>query len=265
MALPEYVEAAAKEELEIMGSSRCALQYHHLATVRQLAESSQPILDLRPLVRRLLACVEQNWILSGQDDRGSQENWRLQKRDPLALENRRAEEILNRSIAAATQGDWANEVAISSGIAGDGSMHVDLVYELVAGEHYEVIELKWDSNTPLYAAIQVAVYGVYYLFSRVHAERFNYSDPVRPMLSASRIDLRVLAPTPYYSDIEGSAWFRDFEARLNEAVEAVGRETLVNDFSMGFAYTQLPADFVGPEASADAIQSAVAGRQAVFV
>jgi hypothetical protein len=102
---------------------------------------------------------------------------------------------------------------------------VDLVFN--HGDcHYDLVELKIKSDTPLYAAMEILGYGLIYLASRTdRAEILKYNVADLPVLNANRISLCVLAPANYY---EGSLmWLQD----------------AINDGLKRFATTDLNIDF----------------------
>ena len=70
----------------------------------------------------------------------------------------------------------------------------NFVYRTVCAKF---VELKWESDTPAYAAFEVLRYGLVYLFSRVKKEEFGYSDLAT--IHVNHIGLQVVAPTAYFA------------------------------------------------------------------
>jgi hypothetical protein len=64
---------------------------------------------------------------------------------------------------------------------------------------YELIELKVESNTPLYAAMEILQNAVLYIFYRERKKELEgeVAEP-KDILRATVIHLRVLAPCNYY-------------------------------------------------------------------
>lgn len=188
------------------------------------------------LVDRLFRQIRANYDIGGASARKnrSRENWRWQSLQPqISPHNGSPEVVVERAIAAACarmgRTDWANQVPVASGLmagARDGRRAIDLVRR--RGErHFELIELKIASDTPLYAALEIIGYGCLWMIAR--------SDPparASELLFANRIDLRVLAPRDYYSRFA----LADLEAALNDGVSALG---LGQDIALSFAFEQL--------------------------
>jgi hypothetical protein len=188
------------------------------------------------LVDRLFRQIRANYNIGGASARKdrSRENWRWRSlHTQISQRNRSAEVVVERAIAAACaklgRTDWANQVPVASGLiagARDGRRAIDLVRRRDK-QHFELIELKIASDTPLYAAVEIIGYGCLWLIAR--------SDPpARPseLLLANRIDLRVLAPRDYYSRFA----LTELETALNDGVSALG---MGHDVALSFAFEQL--------------------------
>jgi hypothetical protein len=171
---------------------------------------------------------------SANKDR-SRQNWRWQSLQPqIGPHNRSPEVVVERAIAAACsrlgRTDWANQVPVASGLiagARDGRRAIDPVQRR-GDRHFEFVELKISSDTPLYAAIEIIGYGCLWTIAR--------SDPPqRPsaILDADHVDLRVLAPASFYAPfaLEG------LEITLDAGLAALGR---VEGTVMSFAFDVLP-------------------------
>ncbi len=150
----------------------------------------------------------------------SKETWRWPSLQPTRNEaNPSAETRVERAVADACirlgRHDWGNQVPTASGLLGptrDRNRSMDLVHRR-GKHHFELIELKIESNTPLSAAIQIISYACLWLIAR--GDR-----PARPsvLLDADRIDLRVLAPAAYY----GRFALSDLESALDAGARALG-------------------------------------------
>lgn len=189
--------------------------------------------DLAATVYETIAA---NWLAGDADankDR-SRQNWRWTLQPQIGAENRSPEVVLERAIAsacaAAGRTDWANQIPVASGLirgASDGRRAIDLGQRRGEG-HYELIELKIASDTPLFAAVELLGYASLWLLAR--------KDPpaARPaLLAAERIDLRVLAPAAFYASFD----LHGLECRLSEGLQLLGRSHGVR---LSFAFYILP-------------------------
>ena len=175
----------------------------------------------------------------------SRENWRWPSLQPqISAHNRSPEVVVERAIAAACdrlgRRDWANQVPVASGLLGparDRRRAIDLVRRR-SERHFELIELKIASDTPLHAAVEIIAHGCLWLIAR--GDR-----PSRPsvLLDADRIDLRVLAPAAYY----GRTALHDIETALDAGTHALGQR---HDVTLTFAFDLLD-DRIRPAALPD--------------
>ena len=196
--------------------------------------------DLVELIFRTVARKLRAGQCATNRDR-SQENWRWQRLQPqIAAHNTSPEVVLERAVAAACgragRPDWANQVPVASGLivgAADGRRAIDLAHQC-AERHFEFIELKIASDTPLYAAIEVIGYGCIWLLARAYPPCLKSA-----ILEADRIDLRVLAPVDYYRRYD----LTELEAALDRGCRALGQ---AQDVTMTFAFHALDERLVGP-------------------
>lgn len=198
--------------------------------------------DARELVRELYDRIEANWHLGRRNGPPSQENWRLERCDRIANRNTSSEVQLERRIARLHAEAWpANQVPVASGLLGtheDKRCAIDLVYR--CQEHadracYALIELKTNSNTPLFAAFEILLYGLLYIFSRCHAQELGYDKPERPLLCADSIHLCVLAGNQFY---EGTT-LKWLEHDLSDAIGWFA-PTKVNELTVDFSFRASP-------------------------
>jgi hypothetical protein len=201
----------------------------HLSALIELCDRDAVASDV---VARIYETIAANWRQAqvNRKGRSSRENWRWRKPQTyLAAHNSSSEVTLERAIAAWGTG-WANQVPICSGAAGasaDRRRSIDLVCQVGDG-HFQFIELKIASDTPLYAAIEIIGYGCVWLLSRVMP-----NGPDSELLTAERVDLLVLAPASYYDrfrlDVLATA--------LHEQVSALGGSL---DVQLSFRFEVLP-------------------------
>ncbi len=188
------------------------------------------------LVKIIHETIAENYRRSGASvnkDR-SKENWRWPSLQLHCSPNNTSPEVkVERAIANACDrlkcDDWANQVPVASGLipaAGDGRRAIDLVHKL-GDRHFELIELKIASDTPLFAAIEIIAYGCLWLIARA-------DKPTRPsaLLDADHVDLSVLAPSAYYSPYA----LADIASQLDHGVRALGKRENVE---LSFAFKRL--------------------------
>jgi hypothetical protein len=178
-----------------------------------------------------------NWLAGDADankDR-SRQNWRWTLQPQIGVENRSPEVVLERAIAsacaAAGRTDWANQIPVASGLipgASDGRRAIDLAQRRGEG-HYELIELKIASDTPLFAAVELLGYASLWLLARKEPPATKPA-----LLAAERIDVRVLAPSAFYAPFE----LKELERNVDEGLQALSGNHGAN---LSFAFHVLPA------------------------
>ncbi|QDS88773.1 hypothetical protein EC9_29680 [Rosistilla ulvae] len=233
-----------------------ASRYRSMTSLLRLCDQNEGIGDGGKLLRKLYARLETNW--DGEPSRGA-ENWRHTQNLDLGDNPSLEVSLQRRYMQSVNDNRWANEVPVASGVAGTGPDSVDFVHRSDAT--YSMIELKWPrpdgaSETPLKAAIQVLRYGLAYIFSRDNAETLSYNPEIKPILGASQVHLRVLAPKHFYKRfLAPNCWLERFEKVLDMGIRNLAGETV----KMSFAFEQFPERFSwNPEDCSDD-----AGRRAV--
>ena len=221
------VDGVENVAVEILGITKL----RHRSALTHLSDFDGPM-----LVETIHRTIENNYArgcASANKDR-SRENWRWPVLQPQISEhNRSPEVVVERAIAAACKRldrtDWANQVPVASGLIASGSERrraIDLVHR--RGErHFELIELKIASDTPLYAAIEIILYGCIWLIARSDKPSRESA-----LLDGDHIDLRVLAPTSYYAPYV----LRNIEATLEKGVRALGQR---HGITLTFAFQLL--------------------------
>jgi hypothetical protein len=172
---------------------------------------------------------------------GSTQNWRW--RDPkldIATHNTSPEIMLERAIVGACErrgrADWANQVPIASGVAsssGERRRAIDLVRQ-AGPEWFELVELKVDSDTPLYAAFEIISYACIWLLSR-GAPRTTPN----PILDAKRIEANVLAPESYFRRFK----LAPLASQLSAEISALGA---VHGVTLSFAFERFKDELGRP-------------------
>ena len=247
-----------------------APHYGNKTACLTLSDSPPNGLNGFELVERIFRRIEANWDNSPRRGKlPSRENWRHER--SIEEEGQRLEVRLERAIAKLGRKRWANQVPTSSGLMGahlDKTRNIDLVYDCGNGR-YKFVELKVNSNTPLFAAMEILGYGLIYLFSRLYR---NPSDKI--MLDAKSIHLKVLAPYKYYYYITKTP------VRHDEKYQLAWLEDLINDglgtfldgfgVSMDFRFETFPSDFscrrtdIFPDIDKAKLRAAVKNIQPVY-
>lgn len=229
LPLASLVDGVELAVCEALGIARLG----HRSALRSLRHQSA--VDLAELVHRVISA---NWTAgrAGDNKERSAQTWRWALQPQIGLANRSPEVVLERGIAGACaragRSDWANQIPVASGLiegASDGRRAIDLVHR-DSDRRFELIELKIASDTPLYAAVELLGYASAWLLARA-------DPPARPsvLLEAEHLDLRVLAPAPYYAPFD----LKNLGATLNNSVRSLGERCGV---SLSFGFDVLPGE-----------------------
>ena len=147
------------------------------------------------------------------------------------------EKTLEKAIATVTNVDWVNQVPTASGLVHPGDTHCNIDLVERDGTKYSFIELKVDSNTPLFAAIECVLYGIVYAFTRRRMCQLNFDPDKKHILAATHVDLVVLAPRVYYKD-----WnLRWLDQALSSGLHEYSQQL---DYTLDFAFHSFPEGFV---------------------
>ena len=234
-------------------------QYQHKKSC-SIAEKHCATFDANEVVSRIYEQLVAN--LKNPDNRfysegPSKENWRFEKKRDLGTHDPNKERGLEKAIVNLSDSanfrasDWVNQVPTSHLLITSTSgrnRNIDLVHKLVEEEEYEFIELKVESDTPMYAAFQIVISGLIYLMSRkFYTSQYIDSEEIlkvidsKKILKARKVHLKTLAPQDYYSDYSLS-WLED---ELNKGLEAFVSEKF-NNIEIDFTFTSFPEKFVWP-------------------
>jgi hypothetical protein len=174
----------------------------------------------------------------------SRQNWRLKRITTLAEKNKSPEVVLERAIAIVADNGplqpWYNQIPVASGLLNDRAdkrAAIDLAE--YNGDSVSFVELKWESDTPLYAAFEILRYGLAYLLCRDHKEKFGYGD--KALMSVAAVELQVLAPAIYYDKCDLQFLSDGIGAGLGHL--CAGRK---DGLSMTFAFRSFAPDFQLP-------------------
>ena len=211
----------------------------------------------RGAVGAMFAVIAANWgrCRAAQPLLTSSANWRWRSpQTAIAPQNKSAEVVFERAVVRACEElkrcDWSNQVPVASGIAGssrDRRRAIDLVHQRSPGR-FEFIELKVASDTPLFAAFEIIAYTCIWLLSRREAGEAH-----GPLLTATEIDARVLAPAAYYARYDLSA----LAALLDQELSALGS---AHGVKLSFGFDALGGD-ISPFPSSDNALMALVDRR----
>ncbi len=135
----------------------------------------------------------------------SKQNWRFEKQTKMNPKNDSLEKVLEKMVVTPSENiQWVNQVPVASGVftsRGDGKRAIDLVSRISEGT-YEFVELKTMSNNPVYAAFEILLYGILYIFYRKNVLSQNKEDAKKEILKAKAVCLVVAAPHAYFTGYE---------------------------------------------------------------
>jgi hypothetical protein len=234
--------------------------YRHRTAANSLTRRDKPITGTREFLDASYAQIQQNRLAAiAVDDRTpSKENWRWKRHLELGPENKSPELLLERAIVNACGDNWSNQMPTASGLVGPTAgkrAAVDLVFR-EDSTTYSLIELKVASDTPLFAAIEILMYGLLFVWSKENQEELGYDVNVQPVLAASTVMLGVLAPADYYANFDLTA----LAAALNGGLVEFGER---HSLRLGFEFCQLGEDYA-PDSTPELTRSAISHRSPVW-
>lgn len=214
--------------------------YRHRSAALDLSRRNAPVRNAREFLEASYDLIHNNWLaaIEAGYSNPSKENWRWKRHLELSSENTSPELNLERAIVNAGGDDWSNQMPTASGLVGpaaDKRAAVDLVYR-ESPTTYSLIELKVDTNNPLFAAIEVLMYGLLFVWSRNNQDRLGYNVKIQPVLAAENINLAVLAPGDYYREFEPT----NLVSALDNGLAEFGRQ---NGLAASFRFRDLGEDF----------------------
>lgn len=200
------------------------------------------------LLTEVYGQIESNWRKRLRKKPPSEENWRFEPEPKIDPQNKSLEIRLQRAIVKIEQNmprdakTWTNHVPTASGLWDhkcDKHRAVDLVHVCPSQPRYntvEFIELKVDreSGHPVYAAMEVLLYGMLYIFSRRRLKELSYDVTIQPLLQAKEIHLVVLAPLEYYDDYR----FDWLEGEITDELSRFIRQS--EGYTMDFQFQAFP-------------------------
>lgn len=191
-------------------------------------------------IREIYATMEANC----PDPRSnSQKLWKLRRACEISANNPSLETMLEKAAAMLAENgymdEWFNQCPAASGITDsreDRASSVDLVHWLPSEKRARLVELKWESNDPPYALMQILRYGAAYIFCRVHREKLPLRG--RPLMNARHVALEVAAPRHFYDGYDE----RDRLARMRRSLDEFAAAK-IDGFSMSLDALAFPEGF----------------------
>jgi hypothetical protein len=143
---------------------------------------------------------------------------------------------------------WFNQVPVASGLI-DGRADKRAAIDLLrlSGKEVEFIELKWNSDTPAFAAFEILRYGLVYLFSYVNRGSFGYEES--PLMGVDRVSLRVLAPQGFYAGCD-LTWLG---MGLSKGVWDLSKNITGQAITMDFGFLVFPTGYDQPFRSGEEV------------
>ena len=234
--------------------------YRHRAAANSLTRQDTPITRTQEFLDTSYAQIHNNWLAASEAglSRQSKENWRWKRHLDLGDGNKSPELKLERAVVGACGDDWSNQMPTASGLVGHAigkRAAVDLVYR-EDPITYSLIELKVASDTPLFAAIEILMYGLLFVWSKNNRGKLGYDVEAQPVLAASKVTLGVLAPGSYYDGFDLTTLASALDSGLNEFGKQHG-------LRLGFEFCELGADY-SPDLKPEHIRSAISNRSSVW-
>lgn len=250
-------------------------QLKQKTTYRGLKDHGKTEEDFKMLLQKLYEKIEANRT----ERKPSKENWRMKRQTFVSDCNRSDEVLLERAIAILGEREilpgWTNQVPVASGLvdsSADKRAAVDLVR--LENQHADLIELKWESDTPAFAAFEILLYGLVYLFCYLKRDDLKYGS--RELMKVETISLYVLAPNEFYCGGD-LAWL---ERGLSVALNSFSSDQTNGSLTMEFGFLSFPERFTLPfgkgkqvaslenlpeeHGMIQSLVSAVSGRHAVW-
>lgn len=234
--------------------------YRHRSAANELTRRTAAIKGTQDFLEACYAQIHNNWLtaIEAGYSQPSRKNWRWKRHLKVSPANTSPELLLERAIVNACGDNWSNQMPTASGLVGpatDKRAAVDLVYRQDLAT-YSLVELKVDSDNPLFAAIEILLYGLLFVWSKNNQEELGYDARLQPLLAANTVTLGVLAPTSYYRDFD----LTTLAVALHSGLVDFGQQHGLN---LSFEFCELGADFaLGP--TPDVTRLAIINRNRIW-
>lgn len=194
------------------------------------------------LLKNLISQIQLN-VETGCRKSNSRQNWRGDMPQPNIdhEKNKSKEVLLEKAIAELVKRDklalpgWWNQMPIASGLIhanSDRRRAIDLVRKSEGPViEFDFIELKIDSDTPLFALMEILLYGLVYLVLRRNPDGLSPESKASKVFKAQKVNLRVLAPKDYYKGYN-LKWLHD---ELNNSLKTIANDNSSQPFEMSIS------------------------------
>lgn len=240
-------------------------RYRNKTNYLKLSEASARNFDARRVIERIYATIESCRLTTIYCKAPSKHNWDLIPRRRTSADRDKLEVTLERDIVDLEGASWSAQVPTSSGLWDHKQAKrsaIDLIHKC-GDDSYEFIELKIESGTPLFAAMEILVYGILYIYSRIYAEPLGYKVEEKPLLKAEQIHLKILAPEGYYANCNLD-WL---ERKITRGLSDFLRACQCHHFQMDLKFEAFPKWFFEvkkPYPSNNEIREALRTRHVVY-
>ena len=234
--------------------------YRHKTAALALSDPTISIYGTEKFLTDAYNRIDKNWhdaVRTGESSY-SQENWRWKRHLETSEANTSAEVTLERAIVSALGENWSNQMPTASGLVGphaDKRSSVDLVWRKDP-DSYSFFELKVESNTPLFAAIEILLYGLLFVWSRNNQAELGYDTEIQPVLRASKIELCSLAPRKFYQEF----YLRNLSEALNQGLSTFQHR---GDLEISFNFVQLGST-INSKSEPEKIVAAIDNRRVIW-
>ena len=199
------------------------------------------------LISEMYEILESNYRKVGSKPRStSEEFWRCEPVTSINIDgkkNESDEKILEKAVGVLAgkrhMPGWFNQCPVAAGISDprkDNKRAVDLVHWSKSDSRMRLIELKWKSDSPLYALFEVLEYGLAYIFCRIHQKELPLQCP--SLMDVRRLSLEVVAPRQFYARHDKKDFFAQMCKSLNEFASSK-----INGLSMSLDALAFAKDF----------------------
>lgn len=169
--------------------------------------------------------------------------WQCRHATRIADRNRSPETLLEKVVARLAQHGhmpgWFNQCPVATGIVSshsDRRRAVDLVH--LSRDTARLIELKWESDSPVHALLQVLEYGLAYVLARLRMTDPGLVD--RPLMQVGHVGLEVVGPRAFFGvDPQSELLF----VAIGRALSGFARERSAGAWSMSLEARAFPEAF----------------------
>lgn len=201
----------------------------------------QAKIDGRLLCEIIYNKLELRFLGRSRNALPSKQNWRWEPKPHRRPQNKSPEVNLEKRLVGLDVADWTNAIPTASGLFNDGGRRANIDLAWREGTQCGFIELKWDSNHPVYAAIEAVGYAMAWVQARIHADKMGYlkEDCLRPGLNFEKVAWCVAAPENFYS---GHGDLDKLETALADGLSEFIIYKLNNSVTTTFRFVKLPID-----------------------